>query len=193
MPNSSRDNILIEKLLKDDVYAFDKLFEIYAKKLFAFSFRYLKSETEAEELVQEVFIKVWEKRKTLKINTSFKSYLFTIAYNDILKYFRSKSYHRAYVREAIAISDVEDKSDERLYYASVLEHVNELIEKLPQRRKTIFVKSRKEGLSAKEIAEELGISPGTVDNNISEALKFLKSRLKNEALALTLYFSLFLQ
>lgn len=192
MQNNLRDNILVEKLLKGDLYAFDQLFEIYAKKLFTFSMRYLKSETEAEGLVQEVFIKVWEKRKTLRSDTSFKSFLFTIAYNDILKVFRSKSYHRAYVREAVAIADIYDKSEEKLYYASVLEHVNKLIDKLPERRKTIFIKSRIEGMSAKEIADELGISPGTVDNNISQAVKFLKTNLKNETLAILLFISLFL-
>ncbi len=192
MQNNTADSLLIERLIKGDLHAFDKLFNRYDKKLYAFTLKYLKSETEAEDLVQEVFIKVWEKRSTLKTHSSFKSYLFTIAYNDILKFFRSKSYRQAYVREAIAVSERFDKSDERLYYSSILEQVDKLIDQLPERRKLIFIKSRKEGLSAKEIAEELGISPGTVDNNISDALKFLKSHMNQDVFGVMLFFSLFL-
>ncbi|TKG95765.1 RNA polymerase sigma-70 factor [Puteibacter caeruleilacunae] len=193
MQNNTQDSILIDKLLNGDLHAFDKLFEKYAKKLYSFSLKYLKNETEAEELVQEVFVKVWEKRNTLKKETSFKSYLFTIAYNDILKFFRSRSYHQAYVREAIAISDISDKSADGLYYNSVLEQVDKLIDQLPERKKSIFIKSRKEGKSSKQIAEELGISPGTVDNNISEALKFLKQNMNQDLLSFILFFWLFLQ
>lgn len=193
MQNNTQDNILIEKLLNGDLRAFDKLYGKYAKKLYGFSLKYLKNETEAEELVQEVFVKVWAKRDTLRKDTSFKSYLFTIAYNDILKFFRSKSYHKAYLKEAIAITDICDKSADGLYYNSVLEQVDKLIDEMPERRRSIFIKSRKEGKSAKEIAEELGISPGTVDNNISEALKFLKSNMSQDLLALFLFFCLFLK
>jgi RNA polymerase sigma-70 factor (ECF subfamily) len=192
MQDTTQDNILIEKLLNGDLRSFDELYGKYAKKLYGFSIKYLKNESEAEELVQKVFVKVWEKRNTLKRDTSFKSYLFTIAYNDILKFFRSKSYHQAYIREAMEVNDTSDKSADGIYYNSVLELVDKLIDKLPERRRLIFIKSRKEGKSAKEIAEELEISAGTVDNNISEALKFLKSNLNQDLLAL-LFFCLFLQ
>jgi RNA polymerase sigma-70 factor (ECF subfamily) len=192
MQDTTQDNILIEKLLNGDLRSFDELYGKYAKKLYGFSIKYLKNESEAEELVQKVFVKVWEKRNTLKRDTSFKSYLFTIAYHDILKFFRSKSYHQAYIREAMEVNDTSDKSADGIYYNSVLELVDKLIDKLPERRRLIFIKSRKEGKSAKEIAEELEISAGTVDNNISEALKFLKSNLNQDLLAL-LFFCLFLQ
>ena len=143
-------------------------------------------------MVQDVFVKVWENRKTLKKDASFKSYLYTIAYNDILKYFRSNSYHKAYVKEVAAISPEAVNLEERIDYASVLEEVDSLIDKLPERRRTIFIKSRKEGLSSKEIAGLLKLSPGTIDNNISEALKFIRQNLHAESLTVLLFFFLFL-
>jgi RNA polymerase sigma-70 factor (family 1) len=188
-----KDRELVSSLRQGDAEAFNKLFQKYSNRIYGFSLRYLKSEPDAEELVQNVFIKIWENRKTLKKDASFKSYLFTIAYNDILKFFRSKSYHQAYVREAIAVANIEDNSAERIDYASVLGEVDKLIEQLPERRRIIFIKSRQEGKSSKEIAAELDISPGTVDNNISEALKFLRKNLKSELLALMLFFALYIQ
>jgi len=185
------DSILISRLLKNDIKAFDELFDKYSQKLYGFGLRYLKSESESEELVQVVFIKIWEKRNTLKKDASFRSYLFTIAYNQILKHFRTKAHHNSYLKEAMAISNIQDHSMDSVDYASILDEVDKLIDLLPEKRKQIFIQSRKDGLSSKQIAKNLKITVGTVDNNISEALKFLRSKLKNETLAITLFISLF--
>ena len=193
MSKDIQDSILIDQLLKGDIQAFDQLFVKYANRLYGFSLRYLKSDTDAEELVQDVFVKVWENRNTLKMDSSFKSYLFTIAYHEISNFFRSKSYHQAYVRETVALADLSDNSEEGMEYASVLEEVDKLIDLLPERRRSIFIKSRKEGKSSKEIAAELNLTPGTVDNNISEALKFLRQKLEYEKLTFLLFIALFLQ
>ena len=192
MQINREDSVLIEELLKGDLKSFDLLFDKYAQKLYGFVLKFLRSEVDAEEVVQDVFIKVWENRLKLKKDSSFKSYLFTIAYNDVLNRLRSKSYHQAYIREAIALGDETSNSFESVEYKSVLEQVNVLIDKLPDRRRDIFVKSRIEGFSSKEIAERFGISVGTVDNNISEALKFLRKSLSNETMAVMLFFSLFI-
>ncbi len=193
MAYNIEDRILIEELLNGNLKAFDLLFNKYAKRLYGFSIRYLKSASEAEELVQNVFFKVWENRNMLKKELSFKSYLFTIAYNDILKFFRSTSYHQAYLNEVVGLSELSNNTVESVEYASVLEEVDKLIEQLPDKRKSIFIKSRKEGKSSKEIAEELNMSAGSVDNNISEALKFLRDNLKYESLSGLLFFTLFIQ
>jgi len=84
---------LVEKLQKGDVEAFDLIYDKYSGKLYSFGLKYLRSNSEAEELVQSVFLKVWENYKNLKKESSFKSYLFTIAYNDICKLFRKRNYH----------------------------------------------------------------------------------------------------
>jgi len=191
--NSIPDDIeLVERLQKGDVEAFDLIYEKYSGKLYAFGLKYLQSTAEAEELVQAVFLKIWENHKHIDKELSFKSYLFTITYNDICKLFRKRNYRQKFIDDTFyensqASSETEDIID----YNSVLEQVQQIIDKLPERQKDIFLKSRQEGKSSKEIAEELSLSPGTIDNYISEVLKFIRSRLHKEDLALFLFFSLF--
>lgn len=183
---------LVERLQKGDVEAFDLLYDKYSGKLYAFGLKYLRSTAEAEELVQSVFLKLWENYKNLKKESSFKSYLFTIAYNDICKLFRKRNYRQKFISDTLyensqSSTEMEDGTD----YQSVLEQVQQIVNKLPERQKTIYLKSRQEGKSTKEIAEEVGLSPGTVDNYISESLKFIRNRLRNENLPVLLFFSLF--
>jgi len=191
--NISDDIDLVVRLKKGDVGAFDTIYENYSGKLYSFGLKLLKSETEAEELVQSVFLKLWENHKILNPDLSFKSYLFTIAYNDICKYFRRRNYMIKFIDETayeniVATSDLSEQID----YKSLLERVQRIIDILPERQKTIFIKSRDEGKSSKEIASELGLSPGTIDNYISESLKFIRQRLLSEDFALLVLFSIFI-
>jgi len=184
---------LVARLRTGDVSAFDAIYEHYSGKLYAFGLKLLKSEDEAEELVQSVFMKLWENHKILNPDLSFKSYLYTIAYNDICKFFRRRNYMIKFIDETIyenviATSDLAEQMD----YRSLLERVQRIINKLPERQKTIFIKSREEGKSSKEIALELGLSPGTIDNYISESLKFIRLRLLNEDFALLILLPVFL-
>ncbi len=192
MKSFPTDYELVERLLKEDVEAFDLIYEKYSGKLYSFGLKYLRSTDEAEELVQSVFLKIWENRKHIDKELSFKSYLFTIAYNDICKLFRKRSYLQKFIGDTLyenrqSSTETEDKID----FQSVLNRVDQIVEKLPERQKIIFMKSRKEGKTTKEIASELGLSPGTIDNYISENLKFIRKRLCKEDLALLLFVSLF--
>jgi RNA polymerase sigma-70 factor (family 1) len=191
--NSFPDDIeLVKRLQKDDVEAFDMVYSKYSGKLYKFAFKYLRSDAEAEELVQSVFLKVWENHKSLKKELSFKSFLFTIAYNDICKLFRKKNYLKKFISDTLAENpQFSHRVEEGIGFKSVLERVKQIINMLPERQRTIFIKSREEGKTTKEIAAELNLSAGTVDNYISEALKFIRSRLEYEDLALVLLFSLF--
>jgi len=185
---------LIGRLQRGDVNAFDVIYMKYSGKLYAFGLKLLKSEVEAEELVQGVFLKLWENHKTLNPGLSFKSYLYTIAYNDICKLFRRRSYTRKFIAETVYVNlNTAPDLSERIDYKSLLERVELLVSKLPERQKSIFMKSRDEGKSTREIASELGLSPGTIDNYISESLKFIRLHLLNEdfALLIMLSFSLF--
>lgn len=184
---------LVERLQTGDVEAFDMIYAKYSAKLYKFGLKYLRSAAEAEELVQSVFLKVWENYKGLKKELSFKSYLFTIAYNDICKLFRKRDYLRKFIVDTLAENpQFSHKIEDGIDCQSVLERVKQIINKLPERQKTIFKKSREEGKTTKEIAAELDLSPGTVDNYISEALKFIRSRLHKEDLAILLFAALFL-
>ena len=183
---------LVEKLQRGDVEAFDLIYEKYSGKLYAFGLKYLRSKDEAEELVQSVFLKLWENYKNLKKESSFKSYLFTIAYNDICKLFRKRNYQQKFIADTLyENSQSSSETENGVDYQSVLERVQQIVNKLPERQKTIYLKSREEGKSTKEIAEEVGLSPGTIDNYISEALKFIRNQLRNETLPVLLFIFLF--
>lgn len=186
------DTILVGKLRKGDIESFDLLYDRYAARLHYFGMKYLKSEEETEELVQTVFLKVWEYHKNLKKESSFKSYLFTIAYNDICKLFRKKYYHQKYVSDILNENPQPFSEIEQGFQCkSVLERIQKIIEKLPERQKVIFRKSREEGKSSREIADEVGLSPGTVDNYISQSMKFIISGLRNEVLPVALLIASF--
>lgn len=177
------DSFLIEKIRENDIKSFDALFAKYSKRIYGFALRYLKSEVDAEGVVQDVFMYIWSSRSKLKSDTNFRSYLFTITINLIKKVFRREAYQLRFMEESPALK-ADNSVDEQLEYASLLEEVDKLIDKLPERRRNIFIKSRKLGMSSKEIARELGITAGTVDNQISEALKFLRTRIDTEMLLL---------
>lgn len=187
------DKELVEKLQKGDVEAFDLIYAKYSGKLYSFALKYRRSTAEAEELVQAVFLKVWENHKNLKKESSLKSYLFTIAYNDMCKLFRKWNYQQKFIQDTLYDhSQSSNEIEEGIDYQSVLERVQNIVDKLPGKQKIIFMKSRQEGKSSREIAKEVGLSPGTVDNYISESLKFIRSRMQSESLPVLLFVSLFL-
>ena len=193
MPENNQkynDGQLINDIRKNDIKAFDILFAKYSKKIYGFAFRYLKSDVDAEGVVQDVFMYIWNNRSNLETDTNFKSYLFTISMNLIRKVFRREAYKSKFLSESYS-TELDNSVDEKMEYASLLEEVDKLIEKMPERRRTIFIKSRKLGMSSKEIAKELGITSGAVDNQISEALKFLRKKIDTKLLMALILFTLF--
>lgn len=188
---NKNESLLVHNLSKGNLLAFSTLFKEYSGRLYRFAFGYLKSEPEAEELVQEVFTIIWEKRADLKKELSFKSFLFTIAFNIIRKHFRTKAYLSEYLKTGIG-ADMDIQTSQKITYDSLYQYITELVNKLPERRKEIFIKSRFEGLSIKEIAEELKISHKTVENQLTDALKFIRTNLNRENLPVILFFILFI-
>ncbi len=185
------DYNLIDDLRNGDLEAFDIIFKKYGDRLFGFALTYLKSREETEELIQDVFLKLWVNRKNLKKQSSLKSYLFTIAYHNMCRLFREKQIHGKFREEIIAIGNRTVNLEEQLEYKSTLEQVDCLIGKLPEKQRVIFLKSRKEGKSSKEIADEMNLESSTVDNQISLAIKFLKKNLPEGSFAVLLYFAMF--
>lgn len=192
--NRDTEKEYLVALKNNDIQAFDKLFKEYGKRLYYFAYGYLKSKTEAEEVVQEVFLKIWRNRKQLKPDLSFKAYIFKIAYHHILELFEQRTKKQAYQHEIVseAISFTDD-TNERLNYQLLLEKVESLIQKLPPRQSEILLKRKKEGIPVKEIARQLGISSKTVENHLTEALKTIKSGLGKDEISAMLFFSLFVR
>lgn len=186
------EKTLLSALKNGDVKAFDKLFADYGKRLYHFAYGYLKSREDAEGLVQEVFLKIWKNRDNLNPDLSFKAYLFKIAYHFILEFFEKSIRQRAYQHQLLEETiEFTDETNERLNYQMLLEKVETLIEKLPSRQKEILLKRKKEGIPVKEIAEQLGVSPKTVENHLTEAIKNLKHGLGKEDISVLLFFFFF--
>uniref|UniRef100_UPI0032166ECE RNA polymerase sigma factor n=1 Tax=uncultured Draconibacterium sp. TaxID=1573823 RepID=UPI0032166ECE len=189
---SERD--CVKALKSGDVKAFDILFTEYGKRLYHFSNGYLKSNNEAEEVVQEVFIRIWQNRKTLKPELSFKAYIFKIAYHYILELFAKAQNRKAYLHDIAEYSVTFDPHlDERLDYSALLSKVQKLIEELPERQKEILLKRKIEGIPVKEIAVQMNISPKTVENHLTQALKNIKKGLGEEEITEFLFFLLFVR
>ena len=191
--DSHTENLFISGLKAGDAESFNELFRFYGKKLYFFAYGYLKSKEEAEEVVQEVFFKIWKSRKMINQDLSFKAYLFKIAYNHIQELFLKINKEQAYKHEIInSTVNYSTEMEERMDYHSLLEITERIIDQMPPRQKEILLYKRKDGLSVKEIAVILDISPKTVENHLTEALKKLREGLANEKIAGLIFFTLFI-
>ncbi len=192
MEKSAPDNELVDLLQKGNIEAFDSLYNKYASRIYHFGLKYLRSSEDSRELVQAVYLSLWENHKKLKKEASFKSFIFTITYNKICNILKERVYHKKFIAEKLVENtNISTDTEDQLLYKSTLEQVNKIIDLLPEIQRTIFIKRKIENKSSKEIAEELGLSAATIDNYISECLKFIRRRCKIENISLFLCFMLF--
>ena len=176
--SSSEDEInWVNKLKNGDSDAFESLFKRYCQALINFS-RRIVSETEtAENIVQDVFLKLWENRKNLKPGASIKSYLYTIARNESLKHQRHQTVVRGSKEEISELHAPVKTPDEHLSEIELTSQIQKAVESLPARCKIIFMMNRYDDLTYKEIAEVLELSVKTVETQMGRALKHLREKL----------------
>ena len=194
MKNTKSNSVLIELLKKGDMAAFDAIYNKYCHKLHQFVVRYLKQEEDAEGIVQEVFIKIWEARGKIDVYASFESFLFTIAYNSTISLLRKRvieTKSREYLKSLQKI-DTADKIIDEIQFKELNQKVQSLIKQLTPRQKEIYLLSREEGLTHKEIAQKLSISENTVKNHLVTTLKYLKSHIDSSLAVNILFLCLFL-
>ncbi len=186
------DAQLVQKLLNNELKAFDLLFYKYKDKLFRFAFSLLKNEEDAREIVQEVFIRIWDKRMEIDSGKSFKSFLFRISYNLIIDELKQRIKDEKFQKFLVSYFKSDTYSlDEQLDYDILVKKVRAAVEGLPPKRKQIYILSREVGLSNQEIAQRMGITKKTVENQINLALKHIKSCLGKDFLVVILFISLF--
>lgn len=188
------DTELAVLLIHDDEAAFSELYVRYKDKLYYFCLHLLKSKEEANDIVQEIFIRIWESRSFINPDLSFSSFLYTMARNRIMNYFRDLDIDIK-VKEIIASQKIttEETTESQIIDTEYQEILLAAIEQLPTQRQRIFNMSRIENMSHKEIATELNISVNTVQEHISEALKFIKIYFnKNADLTMSLLLPLFI-
>ena len=174
--------------------AFDAIYERYAKRLYGFVLRYIKQEEDAKEIVQEVFITIWETREKIETYYSFESFIFTIAYNSTISLLRKKISESKYIDylKSLQYLESDDNVTNEIQFKEINEQVQQLINQLTPRQREVFKLSREEGLTHKEIAEKLNISTNTVKNHLVSTISFLKSNIDNSLIVNLLFVSLFL-
>lgn len=174
--------------------AFDFIYKKYSRRLYSFVFRYVKQQSDTEGIVQEVFIKIWRSRDKIDVYSSFDSFLFTIAHNATVNLLKKRATEQKYIEHVKSLQRIDEAFEltNEIYYKELRHNLEGLLDELSPRQKEIFLLSRNEGLSHKEIAEKLGISTNTVKNHLVTTLSFLKSKLNNGLIISGLFVRLFL-
>jgi RNA polymerase sigma-70 factor (ECF subfamily) len=168
-----------------EVYAFETLFRLYFDKLVHIARSYQIGEENAKEVVQNVFVKLWFKKRRLSSISNINSYLFLMVKNACLDHIKHEKIKLKYSKEvwdnksAIQNQFIKDEAAHLLLENELKKKISESIERLPAKCKNVFVKSRLEGIKHQEIADLLGVSKRTVDAHISNALKQMRLDLKD--------------
>jgi len=173
------EQILFDKLVDGDQSAFSSIFEAYYKDLVMFAFTLTKNSDNAEEAVQEVFVRLWEKRRELKLHGSLKSYLLKSVQNQCLDEIRHRKISETFVVDKktqwLYVNDVEDY----ILYSDLQKHLDQLLAQMPDEVAQTFRMNRFDELKYQEIAQQLNVSVRTVESRISKVLQILHQALKN--------------
>ncbi|MDD4189887.1 MAG: RNA polymerase sigma-70 factor [Mangrovibacterium sp.] len=194
MKNAKTNTDLLLLIQKDDRVAFFHIYERYYKKLYGFVLKYLKQKEDTEEIVQEVFVKIWKSRSKIDAYSSFDSFLFTVAYNATMNMLRKKANETKYIEHIKSLQHSHNSPDlvDEIHFNELNNRVQSLLNELTPRQKEIFQLSREQGLSHDEIALKLDISVNTVKKHIANTLAFLKSQIDNDMIVNLLFIFLFL-
>lgn len=171
---------LFKALARGDTTAFEMYFKTYYQPLCNYALTYTKDKDEAEEIVQATFLSVWEKRNTLNIRTSPKSYLYAMVRNACLNVIKHEKIKQKYIGEEMALAAQGYESVTNTISSLELEtRIQFAMEKLPEQCRLVFKLSRFEELRYAEIAMQLNISIKTVENHMGKALRIMREQLKD--------------
>jgi RNA polymerase sigma-70 factor (ECF subfamily) len=168
------------ELKEGDINAFEMFFKTYYQPLCNYAYTFIQDKDEAEEIVQSAFLSVWEKRQSLDIKTSLKSYLYTMVRNTSLNVIKHEKIKQKYVGEALAIEERTHEGVAQAVISAELEDkIQEAMGTLPEQCRLVFKLSRFEELKYAEIAAQLNISIKTVENHMGKALRIMREQLKD--------------
>jgi len=167
------NQMLLDLLAESDELAFTELYNRFWKKLFAIAYNRLNETPAAEDIVHDVFVSLWTNREKNQIE-SLDNYLATVTKYMVLAKIKAKVKERIYTKRSSPTPVAELPVEASLHYKRMLEIVKEEVEKLPEKCRLIFNYSRNEGMHVRQIAEQLNLSPKTVENQLNKALKQLK-------------------
>jgi len=174
LENESIGTLLAQK----DEAAFEQVFKNHFKRLHAYAFTILRDEIQAEEMVQQVFFKLWERNENLSLTGSVSSYLYRAVHNESLNYIKHqkvRSNHQLNV--AYSMKNEVEHPAKKIMAGELEKKIHSALNELPEQCRTIFQMSRFDELKYREIADKLGISVKTVESQMSKALRLLRVKL----------------
>lgn len=183
------DRELVSLLKQGNQAAFEQLYRNYSVRILKKLIALLKDEETAKEILQDVYMKVWEKREMLDPELSFRSFLFRIAENMVVDFFRKVASDRKMMDHLIAVSTEHYYDEDQIVAAAQTDALQAAIDALPEQRRKIFVLCKLEGKSYEEVAGLLGITAGTVNDHMVKAMRSLRNHFGRNGMALGLLVS----
>jgi RNA polymerase sigma-70 factor, ECF subfamily len=164
-------------LSADSTVVFEQTFKSHFKALHAYACTILKDDATAEEMVQNVFYKLWEKKEQITVQQSISAYLYKSVYYECLNYIKHTKVRSAYQAHVVYHTSEKENASDSASLRQLQEKIDEALKDLPEQCRTIFQMSRFEELKYREIADKLGLSVKTVENQMGKALRILREKL----------------
>ena len=177
----TNDKSDIIALKEGNIKAYESLFKQYYAALVVFAGKYVHELDVAREIVQDLFVRLYEKRHNLSIDVSVKSYLYRSVYNSCMNHIHQRNIREKHIKTMAQEKEEVDYPEDDMNTVDLQKKIFDNIEKLPAKCRQIFKMNRFEGLKNEEIAQTLNLSKRTVETQISKALKILRSKLSDDA------------
>lgn len=166
-----------EQELKDEMADYKLIFSQYYESLVRYCNTIVRDIDESEDIVQEVFVKLWEKRESINVHTSLKSMLYTAVYNAGVNYIKHRKVISSFAQDAVKTGDISGNADD-MVQDEMRVKIEKAIEQLPEQCGKIFRMSRQDELKYREIADKLNLSVKTIENQMGKALSLMREHLK---------------
>jgi RNA polymerase sigma-70 factor (ECF subfamily) len=186
------EETLLQALRNGDEGAMESLFREHYKRLCNYANTLLNDMDKSEDVVQQLFIQMWEKREVMEITGSVQSYLFRALRNSCLNKIKYGKVRQLYAEEVIALSKQSEPASSITLQDELQHQIKKAIESLPDQCRLIFKMSRFEELKYSEIAEQLGLSIKTVENQMGKALRIMREKLKDYLVLFIIFYQLYL-
>ena len=172
------EKVLLLQLKTGNEQAFEQLYNLYSVRLHGFLLKLVKDDEIAQDLLQDIFIKIWENRETFDTRKNFRPYLFRVAENSVIDFFRKVACNKKLeMKLSLAFNEVYSHIEETIFSRENGAILNQAIEQLPPQCKLVFTLCKLEGKSYKEVSQMLGISVATISNHLQKAAQVIRQKV----------------
>ncbi|HEY5371951.1 MAG TPA: RNA polymerase sigma-70 factor [Hanamia sp.] len=185
------EKVLLAEIAIGDERAFRKLFDLYKERFYAVALKMTNSDEVAEDIVQDIFMNLWNKRKSLVNIDNPSSYFFTAVYRRVYHHYRKIALEKKLLQVSPPAKEAVNTTDEMVLAHESENLIYKALEKLPPQQQLVFKLSKLEGLSREDVASQLQISPNTVKNHLATAIKFIRVYLRNSTFTFVILFGFF--